>query len=124
MAKIRVESFHILRLILFHSLLDGFIKKTLCGTFVAAKCTLSTHFLTVMYGVDAVSPNALIFIIDCEHNVTRWFHELRRLSVKALKELSLQGCFYYWQRLFTKIKHSTDTDQISINEFVFLILKF
>lgn len=41
----------------------------LADTFVAEKCILSTHFLTVMYGVDAVSPNALIFLIDSEDNV-------------------------------------------------------
>ncbi|VDN81730.1 unnamed protein product [Brugia pahangi] len=102
--------------------LDGYIKKTLGGTFVAEKCMLSTHFLTVMYGADAVSPNALIFLIDSEHNVVRWLNEIRRLSVKALKELSLQGCFYYWQRLFTKIRYSTNTDQVSINAFVFIYL--
>ncbi|EJW78457.1 hypothetical protein WUBG_10635 [Wuchereria bancrofti] len=100
--------------------LDGYITKTLGGTFVAEKCMLSTHFLTVMYGADAVSPNALIFLIDSEQNAVRWLNEIRRLSVKALKELSLQGCFYYWQRLFTKIRYSTNTDQVSINEFAFI----
>ncbi|VDO28010.1 unnamed protein product, partial [Onchocerca flexuosa] len=105
-----------------HQKLDGYIKKTLAGTFFAEKCTLSTQFLTVMYGTDAVSPNALIFLIDSEYNVLRWLNELRRLSVKALKELSFQGCFYYWQRLFTKIKHSTDTDQVSINDILDAVL--
>ncbi|CAG9539958.1 unnamed protein product [Cercopithifilaria johnstoni] len=70
--------------------LDGYVKKTLGGTFVSGKCTLSTHFLTVMCGIDAVTPNALIFLIDCENNVIRWLNELRRLSVKASKELPLQ----------------------------------
>ncbi|VDO20497.1 unnamed protein product [Brugia timori] len=118
---------NIIRIIQQHKL-DGYIKKTLGGTFVAEKCMLSTHFLTVMYGADAVSPNALIFLIDSEHNVVRWLNEIRRLSVKALKELSLQGCFYYWQRLFTKIRYSTNTDQVSINavkwvpHFLFSIL--
>ncbi|VBB27369.1 unnamed protein product [Acanthocheilonema viteae] len=52
----------------------------------------------------------------------RWLNELRRLSVKALKELSLRGCFYYWQRLFTKIKHFTNTDQISVNDILDAVL--
>ncbi|VDM19050.1 unnamed protein product [Wuchereria bancrofti] len=102
--------------------LDGYITKTLGGTFVAEKCMLSTHFLTVMYGADAVSPNALIFLIDSEQNAVRWLNEIRRLSVKALKELSLQGCFYYWQRLFTKIRYSTNTDQVSINDILDAVL--
>ncbi|VDM91562.1 unnamed protein product, partial [Onchocerca ochengi] len=105
-----------------HQKLDGYIKKTLAGTFVAENCTLSTQFLTVIYGSDAVSPNALIFLIDSENNVLRWLNELRRLSVKALKELSFQGCFHYWQRLFTKIKHSTNTDQVSINDILDALL--
>uniref|UniRef100_A0AAF5PTD0 1-phosphatidylinositol 4,5-bisphosphate phosphodiesterase n=1 Tax=Wuchereria bancrofti TaxID=6293 RepID=A0AAF5PTD0_WUCBA len=105
-----------------HQKLDGYITKTLGGTFVAEKCMLSTHFLTVMYGADAVSPNALIFLIDSEQNAVRWLNEIRRLSVKALKELSLQGCFYYWQRLFTKIRYSTNTDQVSINDILDAVL--
>ncbi|MCP9264754.1 Phosphoinositide phospholipase C [Dirofilaria immitis] len=52
----------------------------------------------------------------------RWHNELRRLSIKALKELSFQGCFYYWQRLFTKIKYSTNIDQISINDILDSVL--
>ncbi|KAL3985484.1 Phosphatidylinositol-specific phospholipase C X domain family protein [Acanthocheilonema viteae] len=105
-----------------HQKLDGYIRKTFGDTFVAKKSTLSTHFLTVMCGIDAVTPNALIFFIDCEKSVIRWLNELRRLSVKALKELSLRGCFYYWQRLFTKIKHFTNTDQISVNDILDAVL--
>ncbi|KAM3717138.1 1-phosphatidylinositol 4,5-bisphosphate phosphodiesterase beta-4 [Dirofilaria immitis] len=106
-----------------HKKLDGYIKKTLAGTsFVTQKHTLSTQFLTVMYGSDVVSPNALIFFINSENSVIRWHNELRRLSIKALKELSFQGCFYYWQRLFTKIKYSTNIDQISINDILDSVL--
>uniref|UniRef100_A0A915Q3D7 1-phosphatidylinositol 4,5-bisphosphate phosphodiesterase n=1 Tax=Setaria digitata TaxID=48799 RepID=A0A915Q3D7_9BILA len=102
-----------------HHKLNSYIKKTIAGNFVAAK---HTQFLTVMHGVDAVSPNSLIFLIDSEHNVVRWLNEIRRLSVKARKELPLHGCFYYWQRLFTKIKHSTNTGQVSINDILDAIL--
>ncbi|VDM23556.1 unnamed protein product [Toxocara canis] len=47
-----------------------------------------------------------------------WALELRRISVKLSKELPILGGFYYWQRLFTKISHSSGEDFITVNDIV------
>ncbi|KHN74602.1 1-phosphatidylinositol 4,5-bisphosphate phosphodiesterase beta-4 [Toxocara canis] len=97
---------------------DSQIKRIFSGTFSTATCTISSCFLTVMYGTDAVNPTSLTFLTNSEESAKLWALELRRISVKLSKELPILGGFYYWQRLFTKISHSSGEDFITVNDIV------
>uniref|UniRef100_F1KS80 1-phosphatidylinositol 4,5-bisphosphate phosphodiesterase n=2 Tax=Ascaris suum TaxID=6253 RepID=F1KS80_ASCSU len=97
---------------------DTHIKRIFSGTFITAACTISSCFLTVMCGTDAVNPTPLTFLTDSEESAKLWVQELRHLSVKFSKEIPILGAFYYWQRLFTKIRHSVTEDSITINDIV------
>nr|AXS78273.1 1-phosphatidylinositol-4,5-bisphosphate phosphodiesterase beta-1 [Anisakis simplex] len=102
---------------------DVQLKRMFSGSFTTATCTISSCFLTVMYGTDAVNPTPLIFLTDSEDREFQlWVMELRRLSVKLTKELPILGCFYHWQRLFTKIIHSTAEDSITVNDVVDVLI--
>ncbi|VDM49575.1 unnamed protein product [Toxocara canis] len=47
---------------------DSQIKRMFSGTFSTATCTISSCFLTVMYGTDAVNPTSLTFLTNSEES--------------------------------------------------------
>uniref|UniRef100_A0A914RF72 PLC-beta PH domain-containing protein n=1 Tax=Parascaris equorum TaxID=6256 RepID=A0A914RF72_PAREQ len=75
------------------NLVDTHIKRIFSGTFITATCTISSCFLTVMYGTDAVNPTPLTFLTDSEESAKLWVQELRHLSVKFSKEIPILGVF-------------------------------
>lgn len=46
-----------------------------------------------------------------------WVMELRKLSAELIKDISVKGAFHYWQRLFTKIMHTSVDDSITVNRY-------
>ncbi|VDD93286.1 unnamed protein product [Enterobius vermicularis] len=98
---------------------DSHIKRIFAGTFTAATCTFNSCFFTVTYGTDLVNPNAITFLADSDTSAkVQWLIEIRRLSVNLRKELPLVGAFFFWQRLFAKIRYSSIDDRITINDIV------
>uniref|UniRef100_A0A158R604 1-phosphatidylinositol 4,5-bisphosphate phosphodiesterase n=1 Tax=Syphacia muris TaxID=451379 RepID=A0A158R604_9BILA len=97
---------------------DGHIRRIFAGTFTAATCTFNSCFFTITYGSDLVNPATVTFLADSDISAKYWLIELRTLSVKLRKELTLVGAFYYWQRLFAKLKYSSLRGYITVNDIV------
>ncbi|MFH4979932.1 hypothetical protein AB6A40_006641 [Gnathostoma spinigerum] len=97
---------------------DAHVRRIFADSFTVAACTINSCFFTMMVGTDSVNPSPLIFLTDTDESAKAWVTKLRRLSMRLSRDCITSGCFYYWERLFTKVVCTCGDSGFTANDIV------
>lgn len=72
------------------------------------KLALTEHLLTICFG-DFIHPQLFVFVTQTVKQAKTWYERLRKMSLRHYQKP--QELFYYWRRLFAKVRCLKPEDQ-------------
>uniref|UniRef100_A0A7E4W5I6 1-phosphatidylinositol 4,5-bisphosphate phosphodiesterase n=1 Tax=Panagrellus redivivus TaxID=6233 RepID=A0A7E4W5I6_PANRE len=96
------------------------LQRIFTNSFTAAACVLNDCIVTVSYGLDFANPQSCIFLTKAADEARLWCQELRRFIIRNHNKV--QDSFYFWKRLFARLKCSLAGEKFTIEHILDTVL--